>query len=346
MARLILHIGTHKTATTSIQRFLATNRKTLADRGVFYPGYNLVGKTSHYAHLGMVNALSGQHKSFTADDALRFFGKVRERMADYDTTIISGEPFYRHIASEYGDAPGMEPETYWPARRAYVARIHDIFGEAEIAVVFRRQADYAQSLYQEHIKVTRYLGRFRDFLTDFWFHFAFLDQITAWQTAFPVVRAMTFEKLVASGDAVAEFARLLGLPSDGLEPAERHNEAMSADLVILKRMLQAGPGDKDAFRRQMETLGTLIDPAVLAAVEPRSFFGTGMARRTFQQQFAEANEALKPFLLHDFAPDEPTFPKSFKPGTNFGDSPDPTILAAITALALHGQDASAEPDLP
>ena len=34
MPRIVLHIGTHKTATTTIQRTLYGARKTLAKRGV------------------------------------------------------------------------------------------------------------------------------------------------------------------------------------------------------------------------------------------------------------------------------------------------------------------------
>ena len=41
--RLILHIGTHKTGTSSLQLFCRNNRKALLEHGIFYP------KTSHNA---------------------------------------------------------------------------------------------------------------------------------------------------------------------------------------------------------------------------------------------------------------------------------------------------------
>lgn len=335
MARLILHIGTHKTATTSIQRFFAQNRATLATRGVFYPGYDLIGKKPHYAHLGMVNALSGTHKSYSAEDARRFFAKVRERMDDYDTTVISAEPFYRHIL---GDAPGSAPDAYWPARAGYIEQIHDLLGDAQIAVVFRRQADYAQSLYQEHIKVTRYSKPFRDFLSDFWFHFAFLDQARAWNRVFPGLRAMSFEKLVASGDPVQEFARLLDLPCEDLPPAERHNEAMPVDMVIFKRLLQqanaaAANADSDS-RARVEALTETLGPALFDALEPRSFFRSYSARNQFQASFDADNEALKVFLVHPYAAGEPTFPKAFKTGNQFGDTLHARVAQAVLDRAL------------
>ena len=45
--RLILHAGTHKTGTTSIQKVLADNREWLRERGLIYPdGKSAFGKTS------------------------------------------------------------------------------------------------------------------------------------------------------------------------------------------------------------------------------------------------------------------------------------------------------------
>ena len=34
---LIIHIGTHKTGTSSLQTFLATNRSVLIKHGIYYP---------------------------------------------------------------------------------------------------------------------------------------------------------------------------------------------------------------------------------------------------------------------------------------------------------------------
>ena len=113
----------------------------------------------------------------------------------------------------------------------YIARIRDLFGEAQVVVVFRRQADYAQSLYQEHVKVTRYRGNFREFLNDFWYHFVFAEQARAWNAAFPGLQAMLFDRLTATGDPTAEFCRLLGLPVEGLGPVPRANEGLPVDLV-------------------------------------------------------------------------------------------------------------------
>src|SRR5918995_1398619 len=117
MGRLIVHIGTHKTATTTIQRHLARNRRALAARGIWYPSYDLIGKPRHYAHLGIVNAFSAQHAKLTRADA---------------------EPFYRHVTYlRPNEVPG-DAETYWRQREQYVEHVRALFAGAspEIAVVF------------------------------------------------------------------------------------------------------------------------------------------------------------------------------------------------------------------
>ena len=43
--RLLLHIGSQKTGTTSIQQFLARNRSILSERGFYVPDY--VGGANH-----------------------------------------------------------------------------------------------------------------------------------------------------------------------------------------------------------------------------------------------------------------------------------------------------------
>jgi hypothetical protein len=344
MSRLILHIGTHKTATTSIQRFFRHNAAALSERGVFYPDYSLVNRKPHYAHLGLVNALSGRHKNYSRELAETFFAKVRERVKDHDLTVISAEPFYRHVENDPGDDPYYSPEDYWPLRNAYIERMREVFGEAEVVVVFRRQIDYAQSLYQEHVKVTSYRGNFHQFLKDFWFHFVFADQARAWNTAFPGLKAMSFDRLAASGDTVGEFCRLLGIPAEGLEAVPRANEGLPVDMVILKRMLHRTPVNRDELRDQVRELAARLPEDVQETAVPRSFFQSAGEMKAFQQSHAAANEGLRPFLVHGLADDEPIFRTEMKKGLTFGDRVKPQVLLAMLQLAVQGQRAEEEQD--
>ncbi|MDO6523972.1 hypothetical protein Q4578_20485 [Shimia thalassica] len=334
MPRLILHIGTHKTATTSIQRFLFKNRAALEKRGVFYPAYDLIGRSPHYAQLGMVNALSGRHKNYSVEAAEKFFNKVRERSVDFDTTIISAEPFYRHVLNDPRDGHAYPPEEYWPRRHAYIEKIRDLMGEAQVVVVFRGQANYAQSLYQEHVKVTSYKGNFQTFLIDFWYHFVFHEQAQAWNAAFPDLMAMSFEKLIQAGDIVAEFNRLLGIPVDGLEPVSRANEGMPVDLVILKRTLHLKKTNRDELRSMLEKLESRLPGEMSSLLKARSFFASESQMHSFQDQFAEQNEYLRPFLAHKIPHNEAIFATPIKDGQKYGDRVKAEVLHEILKLAV------------
>ena len=336
MSRLVLHIGTHKTATTSIQKFLRFNSQALAERGVFYPDYTLVNKSTHYAHLGMVNGLSGRHRNFSREVAERFFKKVLERVSDYDTTIISAEPFYRHVDNSPNEDPYYEPNEYWPLRAGYINKVRDLFGDCEVVVVFRRQADYAQSLYQEHVKVTRYMGNFRQFLKDFWFHFAFAEQAEQWRSYFPKTRAISFDFLREADDTVLEFCRLLDLPIDDLEMPPRANEGMLMDLVILKRILHRTTIDKDLLRRRLEDLSTELPNELIDYMKKRSFFSSVKDMRSFQGQFDHENDRLRAFLAHDIYSNASVFSTEFNSDLNFGDRVKPPFLLELLELGLLG----------
>lgn len=327
MSRLILHIGTHKTATTTLQRHLARNRKALAARGIWYPDYNLVDKGKHYAHLGMVNAFSGKHDKFTVEDARRFFGEIAARVRDHDATIISGEPFYRHIV--YGKTRQLQdPDVYWPLREAYISQVREAFGEvpAEVAVVFRRQVDYAPSLYQEQIKVTRYLQDFTTFRQEFWYHFDYLGQARAWAKAFGTLRPMRFEDLVADGDPVAPFGALLGLDLSGPETVPQQNMSLHPDAVVLKRMLHSTKIDKDVLRADIKEIleGPLRQKA--QKFRNRSLFADADDMRTFHQRFRRDNEYLGREFFPGLANGAPLFSDTLDTDKRFGDTLHPYFL--------------------
>ena len=335
MPRIIVHIGTHKTATTSIQKFLFNNREELGTRGVLYPDYSIIEKDPHYAQLGMVNALSGQHKNYDASVAERFFKETKTRAQDYETTVISAEPFYRHAQIEPGSKIPKKRSKYWELRTEYINRIRDLLGPAEIIIVFRRQAEYAESLYQEHVKVTRYTGNFQTFCADMWFHFKFLQQARVWDAAFPGLKAFSFERLLQSGDIVTEFCRKLGLPVDDLPLPPRANEGLPVDLVVLKRTLHRSQQSRDDIRDQIDALLARMSADDLAFLKSRSFFASKAARETFQDKFAPENENLARFMQHDLAPGEPVFPPK-SDQRMYGDRLHVQFLSRLVHYTLQG----------
>ena len=346
MGRLIVHIGTHKTATTSLQRHLAKNREALAARGIWYPDYGLIGHAPHYAHLGIVNALAGQHDKFSVAEAQAFFRAVMARVPDHEATILSAEPFYRHVAYPDGDgAVPAEPERYWPRRAAYVARVRELFAghAAEIVVVFRRQADYAHSLYQEHVKTTRYRGDFRAFRAAFWFHFDYLGQARAWAEGF-ALKPLRFDDLVAGAGPVKNFGAHLGLDLAGPATVPQQNVALHPDAVVLKRILHATKADKDAIRADIEAV--LAGPLArrIRKFKNRSLYADAADLAGFQGRFAADNETLRRGFFPTLP--APLFRPDFPDSLRFGDTLHPFFLNMLLQGLKPAAAAPAEPAPP
>ncbi len=329
MGRILLHIGTHKTATTSIQHYLFDNREELARRGIFYPDYGLIGQRPHYAHLGIVNALSGHHDKLTPADASDFFAKVRERARDFDTTIISAEPFYRHVIGDKGAPTIQDPDSYWAAREGYIRMIREVIGDAEVVVVFRRQAEYAHALYQEHVKVTRYNKIFKHFLDQFWFHFKYLQQAEHWRRYFSRLKMLTFERLTASGRPAEDFAQSLGLPMADLTPARRVNTSWPCDAVILKRLTNRSSTSRRELQRRVDRMLSRLPASELARLFGRSFFANVNAMSAFQAQFEADNARLKHRFRLPGSPSDLLFPETVPDTLAFGDKLDPDFVALM-----------------
>jgi hypothetical protein len=236
--KLMLHIGTHKTATTTIQHVLAGNRRSLLKLGVWYPAYSevLPGVPDHYAHLDVAKGLMYDARAFTPETVATFFARLRERsakMSKLDTVLISAEPFYR------GRMPGGS--SYWESRRQYISNLRDTitFDDVEVVLVLRRQDEYLESLYNEHVKTTRYSKDIWSFLTDYRSRFEYKRQIRLWAEYFPTLNVYVYEDLVKSGNVTQAFLEVvLGLRDVVLgDMAKEANVSLPVDLVEFKRFL-------------------------------------------------------------------------------------------------------------
>lgn len=328
--RLLFHIGTHKTATTSIQHYLHQNSALMASRGILYPSYDLIGAKPHYAHLGMSNALVGEHHRYDRAQAELFFRTVAERSKDYDLTILSAEPAYRQTAVD--DFPGdHSEETYWTRRMAYIQRLADLMPDAEIVIVFRRQAEYAQSLYQETVKKQTYGKGFRAFLKSQAANLDYISQTKAWAKAFPSLQVMTFEELVRTGEVEKAFCEGLGISTEGFSEPERQNEGMHGQLVLLKRLINSFAKSNDDALARTERIATMLGPDRLKAIGKCSFFGSIEAEASFQAKFQSDNQMLADFCSDaDFA-SRTICQTDMRPKDVFGEKPDPRILRPLLA---------------
>jgi hypothetical protein len=131
VSKVILHIGTHKTATTTIQDMFWTNADLLAEQGVIYP--RLPNYTGHH---GMVVNWPGMPKFYALEQgSLEALRAVAEAHADSDRTVfLSSEEFSR-----------SNPLSSLSEVREALSG----FDEIEVICVLRTQWQFLQSIYLE-----------------------------------------------------------------------------------------------------------------------------------------------------------------------------------------------------
>ncbi|MFC3612457.1 hypothetical protein ACFORG_01680 [Lutimaribacter marinistellae] len=131
MSKVVLHIGGHKTATTTIQDMFHGNADTLAEHGVIYPRFDR--QTGHH---GLVINWAKMPKMFRLPDGdIGTLTALAERYGPGDQTLfLSSEEFSRDRCL------------------VDIAKIREVlapFDEIEVICVLRSQWQFLQSAYVE-----------------------------------------------------------------------------------------------------------------------------------------------------------------------------------------------------
>lgn len=240
--KILLHIGTHKTGTTSIQRFARGNEDNLKSRGWLYPGYDIVNARGHYAHHHIAHGLAMVRNNRIDLETARKFIKEAVRLAEsYEYLFLSAEPFYRHFSGHKSVV--NKSDSYWEAREKYISSVKDCFPEngndIQVIITIRRQADFAMSLYKESVRTKRYSKKFSVFLDEHWYYFEYIKQIKLWEKFFGKVKVLVFEDLVATGNLVENFFSSLDLNIKDLPTTQIANKSWCADFFEFKRRMNA-----------------------------------------------------------------------------------------------------------
>jgi hypothetical protein len=133
MSKVVLHIGTHKTATTTIQDMFHKNAPLLAQHGLIYPHLGRV--TGHH---GLVYDWSRLPPVYKPDiGSLDLFSQIARDHAGKDATVfLSSEEFSRDVAGASVDFAAVRERL-------------EAFDEIEVICVLRTQWQFLQSIYLE-----------------------------------------------------------------------------------------------------------------------------------------------------------------------------------------------------
>lgn len=140
MARVVLHVGTHKTGSTALQHCFAANRKQLARHGIFYPEVTR-GDTAHHGLAALWHhELAGYEPRGGSEAA--WHALARKYRDAEGTLVLSSEEFSRAF-----DPDAMDYE----AIRGFLAD----FERIDLICLLRDQLSFLQSAWVQVAKVSR-----------------------------------------------------------------------------------------------------------------------------------------------------------------------------------------------
>jgi hypothetical protein len=265
--KCILHIGTHKTGTTSVQAALSSRRHALARRGYLYPVTSIPEST--FGHHNLAWQVAGDPRfsdeTGTLEDLL---GEIR---GSTQHVVLSSEDF---------ESVATQPDIF----AGFVRTLQQGGLDVSLVVYLREQAGYAVSLYLELLK-HGLSATFEEFLEEI------VDQgMVRWKSwAFPFCYRTFLEQLPsgvpvivrpyeARGSTVGDFLSLLELtPADlGIGSEPRLNSSLPTSAAFLEfylnrtnRRAEIAEDLKAAIEEAFGRGDLALSPATRAALTAR-----------------------------------------------------------------------------
>ena len=290
---LLLHIGMHKTGTSSIQAFMDKNSDRLLARGILYPKTCSVFGGNHSP---LCDAMVRDPRDDRWEGLPGWEAFATEcRQAGARTVVVSGELFSGRLRS-----------------RDHALRIRDqflgLFGTITVIVYLRRQDEYARSMYMEAVKHGFFnqgrLGKdfgetvrnIADHQADYLRLIRVLDEVFGRDR----LRIRVFEKgQLHPGGLLDDFLETCGIAAAGLDmdspalvnvsPGRKVITAMGLARHIYEKIF----GARSGRRHRSGIMG--LAHSLLAEAWPRDVKYVGYARgeaRSLVERFRESNETL------------------------------------------------------
>lgn len=244
--RIVLHVGSHKTATTQIQKWLLSNSDVLSERGFDYPNLRLLNeKAVDFTQWDMFAAIAGGEESSRLGKG--GLAPVLDRLASSKahTILLSAE-------NCWGLPPKDRESNYFALKSSFARDVVDTVKQytgrdVQVVAWVRRPDQYLISLFNQTIKQLPWAAPTQDLGSAFW-HFVsenehlvqYDRQLKSWLEASNgalAVRQFTPRAFVG-GSPVTDFAQVVGIDTnvEGMSPAPetRTNESWSATALMVK----------------------------------------------------------------------------------------------------------------
>lgn len=224
--KLILHVGTPKTGTTSVQVYLEKKQRKLRSKGVLYPNrfHNPDAPKHQWFEKNLVSG--------NVDNFLDNFTDILNHIEEHTHTILlSSEGIYNH---------------WWDssdASKAVLLELNQLF-DIEVWVWFREPLAFAESFYKQcmrnpqvdHIHCYGKDLSFAEVLDDPWFH-QHLDYLGFIQDCDNLFGRTSVKVFDCKTDTVATVIKRLGMDTPNDNPTPRRNNSMSSVTADVYRVI-------------------------------------------------------------------------------------------------------------
>jgi hypothetical protein len=276
--KCLLHIGTPKTGSTALEKFLAGNCDVLARLGWEYPDVSLRG----FGHHDLAFLVSGGYPEWALPQERPFDELLHElkiSVADKSRIILSSENFYL-LPNPQGVARMLEQAGFPPRT-------------VKVVVYIRRQDDAHVSWYNQVVKAQGYTGTIFECISQNCGMWDYEKYLHAWCKVFGrdnlIVRPYQASDLEAD-DIRYDFLRIAGLSPEGFEwPEETTNTRINRDILEFQRMvnhLPLLPIEKRRFRKELMALTSATTDLKLFDDTPLL---TSSQRQDILSTYSEAN---------------------------------------------------------
>jgi hypothetical protein len=300
--RLILHIGTMKTGSTTIQFLLRHNRAALLERGICYPASP--GTHNHQMLAIMFSSLKGLHESYDdriwggrdptavlAEIRANFIAEITALPAHVKTVIVSTERFSQLV---------REPEDLRQLR----AMLAGLFDDITILIYLRRQDGHFGSNYSQTLRkgIVRRPSMAR-WSEDGGTVYDYDKLLAPWAEVFGqhAIKPRVFERDTdKTWDVVADFIAATGtgpLPAPPDLPSFRNPSMNLSGQRLLREIGRILKGNDETRAFARTALWQRLTEAATAALPGQGWRPTQDEARDFMENFAASNERVRALWL-------------------------------------------------
>jgi hypothetical protein len=222
--KCFIHIGMHKTGTSSIQSYLSKNSDKIKEK-----------KDVLYVSSGRNDEKTGMHAGhhkLAWSIVKRYSEKCSFKTSNIWWNVLD------EIENSNKSKAIISSEFFWAADRSEIKRLKNIFKkhDVEIIIYFRNQMDMAISIYKQAVKTGNYYKSIRDFSIERSWYFDYYSISKKWIDVFGSnrINMEIFEK--AKKDLINHFANVIGLEIDSHQN-NKQNVSPSGSVIHLIRGL-------------------------------------------------------------------------------------------------------------